>query len=116
MTLNFEVESFKLDIKGHVSKLQGDKFGLFAATQWHKHYEPYVPMHEGILAHNVTVEPWQITHNAIYAHYQYEGEGFNFRRDLHPKACAHWDQAARATEEQAFVSELQAYIDSGRLF
>lgn len=84
-----------------------------------------------------------ITHTAPYAHYVYEGRvmgpsiplmqggvivGFfspsapkvktvqmlKFSKLYSRKACAHWDQAAIASQKPLLVSAVQAYIDSGR--
>lgn len=114
--MTFEVESIQLDIDKHLNEIEGENLGMYAASTWHRLYEPFVPYDEGILAHDVTLDPWQITHNQVYAHYQYEGTNFNFKKQPHPQASAKWDQAARPTQESKFIADLQKYIDSGRLF
>lgn len=54
---------------------KSDEFGLFAASEWHRLYTPYIPFDSGAMAlMYVTFDPWVITHTAPYAHYQYEGE------------------------------------------
>ena len=92
---------------------QGAK--MFAAATWHKLYTPFVPMDTGNLASNVSYSTeggmGTITHAGPYAAYQYYGSGFNFRRDKHPLASAHWDQAARAAgKADALAKALQGYI------
>ena len=82
----------------------------------------------------------EITHTAPYAHYQYEGEAYGpsfpvyqngkivgyrslkhkskhptgkslkYKRDRHPNATSHWDQAARSTELPGLIRDLQDYV------
>ena len=91
---------------------------LFAATTWHKLYTPFVPMETGNLASNVAYgtdgSMGTITHAGPYAAYQYYGDGFNFRRDKHAMASAHWDQAAKAAGKlPALVQSVQGYLGAG---
>lgn len=90
-------------------------FWTFAATEWHRLYAPYVPMREGFLTDNVIIRPKEIEHAVPYARRMYNGTGFHFSKDQHPKASAKWDQAAAPTQLPKLASTLQAYIDSGRL-
>ena len=115
MRISMDVD---VDIKarGMRGKAEDDpRFWRFAATQWHRLYSPYVPMRTGMLKDSVRIGPKEIKHTQPYAHRMYEGTHFNFRKDLNPKATAHWDQAAAGTQMRKLVSALQAYIDSGRL-
>lgn len=105
-----------MDVHGITSKVENDPaFWTYAASEWHRLYEPYVPMQMGMLKDTVSIRPKEIEHTVPYAQYQYNGTGFNFRRDMHPKASAKWDQAAAPTQLPRLASSLQAYIDSGRL-
>lgn len=103
-----------IDIKGKMDKVNGDKLGTFAATEWHRLYTPYVPMDTGALANTVQIRPWEIEHTVPYAHRMYEGH-FNFRKDMHPAASRHWDKAAEPTEKPKLVKAIQAFIDKGGL-
>lgn len=59
---------------------------------------PYVPMQTGALMDNTTVDETGITYNSPYAKRQYEGDDFNFSKEKHPLATAHWDKAAMASK------------------
>lgn len=89
---------------------------IFGATTWHRLYTPFVPMGDtGQLANNVTFTPTdtgaEIEHNVIYGRRQYDGAGFNFRRDKHPLASFKWDQAAKAAGKvEALAQSIQNYI------
>ena len=116
MKITLSVADVNVDVNGIVGKAETDRaFWTFAAEEWHRLYEPYVPMREGVLKDTVDIRPKEIEHTVIYARYQYNGTNFNFRRDLHPKASAKWDQAAAPTQLPKLASSLQAYIDQGRL-
>lgn len=115
MRITIGVESVNIDPSALRSDIENDrKFWLFAATQWHKLYLPYVPMREGPLSENVIIRPKEIEHMQPYAHRMYEGVNFHFRKDKHPMASARWDQKAAPTQLPKLASTLQAYIDSGR--
>lgn len=113
--MRFEVSEVNIDIEGHLRKARSDPFWTFAATEWHRLYLPYVPMRTGMLAGQVVITPGQIEHTVPYAHYIYNGTGFNFRKDLHPLASAAWDKKAEPTQKRKLVRAMQQYVDSGRL-
>ena len=116
MKITISVADVSVDVRGITSKAENDPaFWTYAATEWHRLYEPYVPMQSGMLKDTVAIRPKEIEHTVPYARYQYNGTGFNFRRDMHPKASAKWDQAAAPTQLPHLASSMQAYIDSGRL-
>lgn len=116
MRITAKVTKINVNARGLSDKAGNDRaFWTFAATQWHRLYSPYVPMREGFLTNNVIIRPKEIEHAVPYARRLYNGDGFRFRKDKHPKASAKWDQAARATQLPKLVFTLQAYIDSGRL-
>ncbi len=56
----------------------------------------FVPMQSGVLSQ--TYETGQdslggfVRYVSPYAHYQYNGEGFNFSKEQHPLATDHWDK------------------------
>jgi hypothetical protein len=116
MKITISVADVSVDVRGLTSKAENDRgFWTFAASEWHRLYEPYVPMDTGVLKDTVAIRPKEIEHTSIYARYQYNGTNFNFRRDKHPKASAKWDQAAAGTQLPKLASSMQNYIDSGRL-
>jgi len=116
MEIKLYVSNVEIDIPKYMSKVQSDKLGKYAALQFKKIMDPYVPMRTGMLANGTCmVKPWAVWYTTVYAHYQYAGEGFNFSHQYHPKACAKWDKAADAAHHDEFVQNVQAYIDSGAL-
>jgi hypothetical protein len=100
-----------INVRKVVELVDNDKLWLFAANEWWRLYEPWVPMQSGTLYNQVTVTPGQIEHTVPYAHYQYNGKDFNFRTDKHALASAEWDQAAKPTQESKLISALQDFID-----
>lgn len=95
--------------------MNDEGFWTFAATEWHRLYAPYVPRREGNLEEIVSFNPGEIIHTRPYARYQYNGTNFHFFKGQNPKATAHWDKAAEATQLPQLRSTLQAYIKQGRL-
>lgn len=134
-----------IDVEKIVGMVDNDAFWSFAATEWWRLYTPYVPMDDGALSQQVTIEPKTITHTAPYAHYQYmgavygpnfpiteggqivgffskpgavkqpTGSSLNYRKDKHPLASAKWDKAAEPSQKDALIQRLQAYVDGGGL-
>ena len=120
--------------------VRSDKFWKYAAAEWHRLYEDYVPKKSGVLYERVTIEPKTITHTAPYAHYQYAGvmygpnyptmengalAGFfsipnrkksatgrklKYSHDLHPKATREWDKAAAPTQKEKLENALRQYL------
>ena len=110
------VTKVNVNYRGLAEQASNDRgFWTFAATEWHRLYKDYVPMREGFLTNNVIIRPKEIEHAVPYARRLYNGVGFRFSRNQHPKASAKWDQAAAPTQLPKLVSAMQAYIDSGRL-
>ena len=141
MKITISVADVQVNVNGIVSKAKNDRaFWTFAASEWHKLYEPYVPMDQGELQSKVVIRPKEIEHTTPYAHYQYmgivygpnypivengkivgyyskgpkkpTGKKIQYKR---PKASAKWDKAAAPTQLPKLASSLQAYVDSGRL-
>lgn len=50
-----------------------DDVGIFVASEWSRYFAKYVPMQEGILASDITIDPFKVTYNSPYAHYQWMG-------------------------------------------
>lgn len=144
MNIGFEIESIHIDVQGHMSRVQGQKFWTYAASEWHRLYRPYVPFKEGALYGQVNISGGNgtgtIEHTVPYAHYAYEGlvygpnvpitQGgavvgyYSPTSPKHPTGAMlrftgmgtrHWDEAARPTQLPSLVHSLQSFVDSGAL-
>ena len=62
------------DPGGTINRILDDDVGKFVASEWSRYFAKYVPMREGALAQNISIEPYQVTYNSPYAHYQWEGK------------------------------------------
>lgn len=106
------------DAQKVAKKMVGDEaFGLYVAAQWHRLYQDFVPMVEGDLYGNVTFAPMEITHNAGYAGYQYNGarkDGShviqNYSKEKHPLAGPRWDDAAVPTQGPKLEKSVENYL------
>ncbi len=92
----------------------GDATALFMANEAQRLMDPYVPMETGMLADNVDtyVErgAGKVHYRSPYAHYQYNGEGFNFSHEKHPKATAKWDAAMKSERGKDLVAAVQNFV------
>lgn len=103
-----------------------------------QYMEPYVPMDEGILAHNISITPDGVHYLSPYAHYQYvgiiygpnipiyengvivgwwsppnkksTGRKINYHTDKHSKATREWDKAMLRDKRNAFIKDLSTII------
>ena len=107
---------------------------FFLAT-WYRYMFPYIPFRTGLLAslmdipedvqgiqispdeamlmgiQDIETNPDNVIHFRVpYATRQNEGDNFNFTRDLHPLAQAHWEQVAADLHGEQIVNEYKAYV------
>ena len=142
--MNLEVESVDINVQGRMSKVQGERFWTYAASEWHRLYRMYVPFQEGILYGTVSIAggggEGTIEHTAPYAHYAYEGvvygpnvpitQGgqtvgyFSPTAPKHPTGAMmhyrgtgsrHWDEAAKPTQLPLLIRSMQGFVDHGGL-
>lgn len=76
MKITITVGDININVHGITDKAENDPaFWTFAAKEWHRLYNDYVPMSPGggNLYTMVHFAPKEIEHFAPYAHYQYEG-------------------------------------------
>ena len=104
----------KVDTRDVAKKIEHIKgrhdVGVFVATCVYRAYQEYVPREEGDLEDNVTIEPYQITHNQPYAHRMYTND-YNFRTYPHPNACSHWDERAWTVKKTTICKQIEDYIN-----
>jgi hypothetical protein len=71
---------------------------------------PFVPMDSGVLS-----QTYETGHDAFggfvkyvspYAHYQFNGIGFNFSKKYHSLATSHWDKAMMTVYENQLANDL----------
>lgn len=74
MADNTVVVRVDLNKSQFLEKIQDDRFGLFVANEWKRLIDPYTPHDTGALQNNVTLKPFTIQYNSVYAHYIYAGE------------------------------------------
>lgn len=99
----------------------------FALSEWYRFMFPYIPFVTGTLASttefsgtNLTPEQAMlqglesiednIHFRVPYASNQNNGDNFNFTKDLHPMAQAHWEQVAADLHGDQIVKELKDFI------
>ena len=107
----------------------------FFLCTWYRYMFPYIPFRTGLMASlidipedtkNFNISPDTalqmglaaikadpenvIRFKAPYAERQYNGENFNFARDLHPLAQARWAQVAAELHGEQIVKEYAGYV------
>lgn len=101
------------NVQKYVDMLNTDAAKIKYAEAAKEAMSPYVPMQSGELDQGASVSAGSVTYNTVYAHYQYEGTDFNFSHDAHPKACAHWDEAAHDEIVEGMKAAIIDAIKSG---
>lgn len=107
--------------------------GMFVATTWAKYFNKYVPKQSGILGSNITIEPYAVTYESPYSHYQWEGElyvspitGSSWAQagetkvptgiplvqshEQNPLATAHWEQPAYDAFAGSVARQVTEYL------
>lgn len=126
--------SIELNAKQIYQKVTNDKFGKALANEWARLIQPYVPRSTGQLMQNITLKPFEITYDSVYAHYMYEeilyvdpvtgspwadfgkqkvptGQNLTYRTNLNPFATDHWDKkAARAGQGRKLLLFANKYL------
>lgn len=125
-------------IERRLANLADDKTMTEIHQAFARYMEPYVPMDEGMLAHNVTVTPQYVGYNQPYAHYQYTGivygpnypitengeivgyysppnkqptgAALHYSTEKHPLATHHWDKRMMEDKGDAFTAEVRKII------
>ena len=106
----------------------------FLLSEWYRFMFQYIPFRSGMLASlaepitdgitpNLTPEKallmglnsisetkTYIHFRAPYASVQNDGDDFNFTKDLHPLAQAHWEQVAADLHSESIVNAVKKYI------
>lgn len=109
----------------------------FLLCTWYRYMFPYIPFRTGLMAslmdlpegersdniklspdeamliglETIENDPRNVIHfRAPYSNRQYEGTDFNFTRDLHPLAQAHWAQVAADLHGEQIIKEYAAYV------
>lgn len=109
----------KIDTEAILNEVEGcldDKAKLFFYNEFYRAMEPYVPADtlamfdtadisaDGILF----VQPYS---SAPYYGKTKDGNQMHFKKDKHPLATDHWDQAAWSAKKDSLTAALQDYIN-----
>lgn len=86
----------------------------FFTITCYKHMNKYVPMDDGNLRTNVSIDDNSITYESPYARYQYYGVREDGTHQVHnyttPGTGPYWDKRMVSAEMQDIVKEVQNYI------
>lgn len=105
--------SFDAPNAGKLGKeLFSDDVLIFFGQEAARQMTPYVPYDQGPLSKNYVVTKDDIVYKMPYAHRQFNGDGFNFSKDMHPLATAHWDKAMMAARKDRLTKAVEDYIRS----
>lgn len=82
----------------------------FSLQTWYRYMFPYIPYRTGALASTVKFESDGIHFAVPYAQRIYFGTDFNFSKEVHPLAQAHWAETAMDIHGKAIADEILAFI------
>lgn len=108
VNINFEAP----DAGKLAGKLFDDDVLLFFGQEAARQMDPYVPYLDGPLSENYVVTTEYVEYQMPYAHRQFNGDNFDFTRDYHPLATAHWDQAMMNARKDRLTKAVEDYIKS----
>lgn len=98
-----------------VDRILDDDVGRFLAETWAKIFEKYTPRASGALGQFYTTEPWKITYDQRYAHYQWQGlskkgNPLNYNKEQNMLAQSHWEKAAERDKGNEVARAVTEYI------
>ena len=114
---------------------QNNAVGQFVAQTWARYFAKYIPTQQGILRSNFTTEPFKVTYESPYAHYQWQGELYvspttgsswalpgeikvptgkplKYSKEQNPLATSHWEVPASDAFRDAVARQVTIYIRS----
>lgn len=112
---------------------QNNAVGQFVAQTWARYFSKYIPMQQGILRSNFTTEPFKVTYESPYAHYQWQGELYvspttgsswalpgeikvptgkplEYSKEQNPLATSHWEVPAFDAFRDTVAKQVTMYI------
>lgn len=107
----FKVKSVRaeINIPRAIRRIDNDALWTFAASEWNRLINPFVPMDTGALSQNTTIMPKKIRYEEDYGVKVYSSNA-NFRKDQHPLATKEWDKAAAPSQKGKLIAALKDYI------
>lgn len=98
-----------------VNHILNDDIGRFTAETWAKIFEKYTPRDSGTLGEYYITEPWKITYDQKYAHYQWQGvskkgKPLNYNKEKNFLAQSHWEEAAFRDKKDLVARAITEYI------
>jgi hypothetical protein len=113
MVLNFQTF---VEQRGMEDLLQPDRLMPIVLEKWRGALNKYAPYREGYLI-GTSYSEWDgldggVVYPQVYARRVYEGDHFNFRKDMNPNAQAHWDRAAEKNSGEDIRNFILAYLRS----
>ena len=102
------------EIKARLGLEPNGRVQKFFTNTCYKHMDKYVPMDEGNLRTNVSINNDSITYESPYARYQYYGIREDGTHEVKnyttPGTGSYWDKRMVSAEMQDVVKEVQDYI------
>lgn len=102
---------YKADMSGAKAKIKAicsnPEVGQFAAEDVMRLSQPYVPVDQSFLMKSAQAEPFLVTWNTPYAHYQWNGISKSGKELKYTKTTAHshWEQQIDKSELARDITE-----------
>lgn len=112
--MKVKIEFEKPNVGKTAGRIFSDDVLMYFGQQAAKQMTPYVPMDQGPLSQNYIVTTKYVEYQMPYAHRQFNGDNFNFSKDMHPLATAHWDRAMMAARKDRLTQSVENYIKTKR--
>ena len=92
-----------------VQNMKSPKVHKYALETWYEFMFPYIPYRTGALSETIDIQDDGIHFKMEYAEKVYFGDGWNFRKTVHPLAQAHWGRAALDNHGKQIKTIITAY-------
>lgn len=97
-----------------VNHILDDDVGRFTAETWARIFGKYTPKDTGTLSQSYITEPWKVTYEQVYSHYQWEGisekgRPLNYNKEQNMLAQSHWEEAAFRDKKDEVARAITEY-------
>ena len=98
-----------------IKRIFDDRTGIFLAETWAKIFTKYTPKDSGTLSQSYITEPYKITYEQKYSHYQWfgvskNGKPLRYSKEQNFLAQSHWEEAAERDKKVEVARAVTEYL------
>ena len=98
-----------------IKRIFDDRTGIFLAETWAKIFTKYTPKDSGTLSQSYITEPYKVTYEQKYSHYQWfgisrNGKPLRYSKEQNFLAQSHWEEPAQDAFSDDVARAVSKYL------